>query len=119
MSNRTYVCLDCRTAKRADAAYGAVTDYRCTQCQKSLVELPWRRRIPKRDDDREWDKLAALVAELEQERLPRLHARGMIEIAKIDQKIAALEAQNKAKGKVERLRYLRFRRRQVQRAYDF
>ena len=76
MSNRNYICFECRTAKRADAAYGLKTDYRCSSCQGELCELPWRWRIPKKTDDTGWKKLKKMMSELEAEWLPRRAEEG-------------------------------------------
>jgi len=118
MSNRTYICLDCRTAKRAIAAYWRKTDFRCPQCQKPLAELPWRRRIPKKDDDRGWKELERIVFQMQRDILPRLHAMGTVEVEKIDRKIASLKMQRDSTRQKQRLRFLRFRRRQIQKEYD-
>jgi len=74
MSKRTYICLECRTTKRAEAAYGLDTDFRCSQCQRSLFELPWQWRIPKKTDDAGWKKLRKVVSEIENDRLSRRRA---------------------------------------------
>src|SRR6266699_2818520 len=57
MSNRTFVCLDCRTSHRAAAVYGKPHNLRCASCKLGLTELPWERRIPKKHDDRGWKDL--------------------------------------------------------------
>jgi hypothetical protein len=57
MSNRTYVCLKCKTSRRAVAAYGKPHGLRCVKCSAGLAELPWERRIPAKDDDEGWQNL--------------------------------------------------------------
>src|SRR6185369_174861 len=64
MSNRTFVCLDCRISRRAVAVYGKPHDLRCTSCKLGLMELPWERRIPKKDDDRGWKDLRVYLLRL-------------------------------------------------------
>jgi len=64
MSNRTYVCLDCRTSRRAVSAYGQQHDLRCSSCKHGLTELPWKRRIPVKDDDKGWRDLRIYLLHL-------------------------------------------------------
>jgi len=52
MSSRTYICIDCRFSKRAEANYGLNTDFRCPTCHNELWELEWKWRIPKKNDDK-------------------------------------------------------------------
>lgn len=61
MSNRTYICLDCRTARRAEAAGWAATNLRCASCGQSLWELSSRWRIARKSDDQAWNELREIV----------------------------------------------------------
>jgi hypothetical protein len=95
MSNRTYVCLDCKTSRRAEAAYGLVHNFRCSVCSQSLFELPWRRRIPSKDDGQGWKELSALIVRLEMNWIPRRTALGKAEIEKIDGALRAAKSEEK------------------------
>ena len=118
MSKRTYICLECRTARRADAAYGLNTDFRCSQCQASLFELPWRWRIPKKTDDSEWKKLRRMVTDIERDWLPRRNARGEAIRAKLDAQIKATFRRKDSEAKDSKLKYLRWKRIEIEKGYS-
>ena len=62
MSNRTYICVACRTAARRQARYGVnVVSVRCPECQTEMWSLCWRWRIPRKTDDSGWRELAEKV----------------------------------------------------------
>lgn len=64
MSNRTYICVACRTSARREARYGVNFDsVRCPECQSEMWSLCWRWRIPQKSDDKGWRDLAAKVAD--------------------------------------------------------
>lgn len=65
MSNRTYVCLECKTARRAVAAYALTHSLRCPSCSKSMIQLPWKRRIPSKSSDDEWEELRMYLVRLD------------------------------------------------------
>ena len=117
MSNRTYVCLDCRTAKRAPAAYGRNTEYRCSQCRGPLHELPWRWRIPKKRSNAEWKQLGEMVIEAEAVRLPRREAEAKALLQKLDKQITAISNQRDSDSKEKKLRYLRWKRQDTAKKY--
>jgi len=117
MSNRNYVCFECRTSKRADATYGLNTGYRCSQCQGKLHELPWRWRIPKRTDDTEWNKLRKMYAELENSWLPRKASEGLKKLAEIDAKIDAISKSKNIEDKEDRIKFLQWKRREIEKKY--
>ena len=117
MSKRTYICLDCRTAKRAEAAYGRNTDFRCSQCQGPVFELPWRWRIPKKTDDAGWKELRNFVSEIERDWLPRRNARGKALLAKLDAQIEATSRRKDSQTKESKLKYLRWKRREIEEGY--
>ena len=60
MSNRTYVCFDCRTTDRASA--DRITR-NCRQCRKAAAQVHYKFRIPKRNDDKGWADLESRVRE--------------------------------------------------------
>jgi len=62
MSNRTYICTDCRTARRAPSTGGLQTSLRCRFCSGPLWELSHRWRIPKSTDVKAWKELREMVA---------------------------------------------------------
>ena len=117
MSNRTYICLDCRTAKRAEAAYGLNTDYRCSQCRGRLHELPWRWRIPKKSNNSEWKKLREMVLEIESDWIPRRAGMGQKKLEKIDSQIEAVSRQRESESKEKKIKYLRWKRRDIEKRY--
>jgi hypothetical protein len=76
MSNRTYICVECRSARRAGAAYGLVTPLRCAGCGASLWELSHKWRIPRKSDIEGWDELKRIVNKEEPARLRYLNVPG-------------------------------------------
>lgn len=117
MSKRTYICFECRTSKRADAAHGLNTKYRCSQCQGNLCELPWQWRIPKQSDDTEWKKLNKMYIELEHSWLPRKKNEGKSQLQKIDKKIEAVSKQINSEEKEIKIKYLKWKRNEIEAKY--
>ena len=72
MSNRTYICVECRTSKRAEAAGGLETPLRCSSCGGGLWELSHKWRIPKKTDDKAWHELKAIVTDAKPVRKERV-----------------------------------------------
>jgi hypothetical protein len=95
MSNRTYVCLDCRIARRAEAALGLITDLRCASCSKPLDELGWTRRIPKKDDTKGWRDLRAHLAAEKAQWEPRRTELGMQRVRKLERLIESSKGASK------------------------
>src|SRR6218665_2938024 len=93
MSARTYVCVPCRWARRAEAAYGLVKHLRCPSCRGALWELSKRWRIPPKRDDQGWKELAVKVERDSADWLIRRKSLGEAKIAGIDMKIASLANQ--------------------------
>lgn len=63
MSNRTYICVACRTTARRQARYGVnAVSVRCPECQTEMWSLCWRWRIPRKTDDFGWRELAEKVS---------------------------------------------------------
>jgi hypothetical protein len=58
MSNRTYVCFDCRTTERIPT--GRITK-RCRFCRKAAEHVYQKFKIPRRNDDKGWQELKAKV----------------------------------------------------------
>lgn len=58
MSNRTFVCFDCRTTERVDTAR---VSRKCRKCRQPAEYVHYKFRIPKKDDEKGWDSLMARV----------------------------------------------------------
>jgi hypothetical protein len=58
LSNSTYVCLDCRTSARR---WNFQKPPVCPDCQKPMVCVGKRWRIPKKDSDGSWRLLRAKI----------------------------------------------------------
>ena len=117
MSNRTYICADCRTAKRAEAAGGLNTDLRCSSCGGELWELSHRWRIPKKTDKKAWAELAEIVAQSRPQRDAFIKRRGEDKLAKIDRQVEAFSARKPSGQRDEILKDLAHEREQVLRKY--
>ncbi|MFD0894056.1 hypothetical protein KBB96_03055 [Luteolibacter ambystomatis] len=113
MSSRTYICVSCRWARRAEAAFGLVTELRCPLCQGGLWELSRRWRIPRKTDDDGWRELAVKVERDAAEWLPRRQLMGIAKLARLDEQISALEKQAASKGRNIRLKRLHRERAEV------
>lgn len=98
MSNRTYICTACRTAKRAEAAFWQATPYRCHLCRGPLWELSRRWRIPAKGNDKEWQELARMVAAEAPLREKCLLDRAQAKLKAIDSRITTLSSQKQQKG---------------------
>jgi hypothetical protein len=117
MSKRTYVCIECRATKRAEAAYGVNTDNRCPQCQKAMIELPWEWRIPKVNNDIEWEKLRIMLFKIESAWRPRQRALSKEKLDKIDKQIEQISKQRDSEKKEEKLKKLLWQKREIERKY--
>ena len=117
MSNRTYICLPCRTSRRAEAAYGLKTELRCAQCGDSLWELEWRWRIPQKNDDKGWRELEEKVARDAAEWLPRRAALGAEKLAELDRKIENVRLSRPSESRDRRLKKLIAERSTTKRKY--
>ena len=113
MSNRTYICVECRTAKRAEAAGGLKTDLRCSSCGGPLWELSHRWRIPKKADKKGWEELAEIVAQSRPARDAFIKARGKSKLAEIDRQIEAFSARKPSEQREKILKDLAHERSQV------
>ena len=111
MSNRTFVCLDCRTSRREAAQGGLNHAIRCQSCGKPLRELGWRWRIPKRNNDAGWKLLERKVQRDADTWLPKRHQLGQLILEKIDREIASIARQRNSSEKNRRLRKLLHERR--------
>ena len=117
MSNRTYICVECRTAKRAEATGGLKTDLRCSSCGGSLWELSHRWRIPKKTDKKGWEELAGIVAQSRPARDAFIKRRGESKLAEIDRKIESFSARKPSEQREKILKDLSHERSQVLRQY--
>jgi len=117
MSSRTYICLTCRWARRAEAAYGLKTGLRCRVCHESLWELDSCWRIPSKTDDNGWKDLSAKVARDADVFIPRRHRMGITRIANLDQQITALQNRPETERNTARLKKLHRERRETIKRY--
>ncbi len=117
MSKRTYICIDCRTSKRADAEYGLNTDYRCPECKNSLIELPWQWRIPKVKDDEGWKELRGKLLKVEANWIPRRNAIAKKKLQKLDRQIEQLSHQKETETGTRKLKRLRWQRTEIVKKY--
>jgi hypothetical protein len=97
MANRTYICVDCRIAKRAEAAGGLATPLRCHACGSPLIELSATRETPKKTDDKAWQHLKEVVPAEHAFRKYRTEKRmtkiGADRLTEIDWQIGIISAQ--------------------------
>lgn len=107
MSARTYVCLHCRWSRRAEAAYGLNTNFRCPTCGGSLWELEWRWRIPRKTNDKGWKELEMKVSRDAAVIVPWRRRTAAAKIAKLDSQIANVERQRESVQKIAKLKKLR------------
>ena len=98
MSNRTYICTACRTARRAEAWHGMPSPLRCPLCRGSLWELSRKWRIPAKTNDKGWRELERIVAEQTPLRAAALRERGHRLLRQLDDKLGKLKTQN-SKGR--------------------
>ena len=106
MSARTYICVACRRSRRAEAAHGLITSLRCPTCNGSLWELEWRWRIPRKTDDDGWKELAAKVSRDAAVLVPARRRSGAVKVAKLNERIAAVEKQRDSEKKTAKLKQL-------------
>lgn len=118
MSNRTYICTQCRTARRAEAAGWLKTELRCASCTGPLWELSHRWRIPRKTDAKGWAELAEIVASSGPAREAFIKRRGEELLAKIDREIAAFSARKSSGQREAILKDLQHKRDEVLRKYS-
>ena len=113
MSSRSYVCVPCRTSRRAEAAGGRKTELRCSVCGGPLWELEWRWRIPPKRDDKGWRELGEKIARDSAEWLPRREQIGRELLEELDRRIANITRQKDTPAKAARLKKLDHERQQA------
>ena len=62
-ANSTYVCVTCRIAQKS-VGYGGRFSYTpttCRRCHGDMVSIGKNRRVPKKDDDKGWQKIKEIV----------------------------------------------------------
>lgn len=117
MSNRTYICTQCRTARRAEAAGWLKTDLRCASCTGPLWELSHRWRIPRKADTKGWAELAEIVASSAPARESFIKRRDKELLSKLDRKMAAFSARKPSSRRDAILKDLQHERDEVLRKY--
>ena len=113
MSKRSYVCVACRTTRRAEATGGRRTELRCSSCSGPLWELEWRWRIPPRRDEKGWKELGEKIARDSAEWLPRREKLGRELVEELDRRIANITRQKDSAVKIARLKKLHHERQQA------
>ena len=113
MSKRSYVCVPCRTSRRAEAAGGRKTELRCSACGGQLWELEWRWRIPPKRDDKGWKSLGEKIARDSAKWLPRRGEIGRELVADLDRRIATVSLEKDSPAKASRLKKLQHKRQQA------
>lgn len=119
MSCRTFICIPCRTSRRAEAAYGLNTELRCSKCRGHLWELEWRWRIPRKNDDDGWRKLELKVAQDARELIPKRQKIGTKLLTEIDQQIQNMEKLKSSEKREPRLKQLLAKRRKTEKSYAY
>jgi tRNA G26 N,N-dimethylase Trm1 len=118
MSNRTFVCVDCRTAKRAEAAYGLSTDNRCPGCQQEMRELSQKWRIPKRGKKDEWEIIRKMLEHQDAEWPHRRKQIGQAKLEKIDKELVILSGYFKTPQVEDKIKKVEFQRKQILKTYS-
>jgi hypothetical protein len=116
-NNRTYICTDCRTARRAPVSNGLRTSLRCRSCGGALWELSRKWRIPKANDLKAWEDLAALVARDRPVRETRIRQWCERLLSEMDRKIGIYSLRKPSARRDETLRVLARRRTHLLRLY--
>ena len=112
MSNRTYICTRCRSARRAEAAGGLQTELRCASCGGPLWELGPRWHIPRKTDAKGWAERNRPARE------SFLQRRGLDLLGKIDREIAAFSARKPSSQREAILKDLQHERNEALRNYS-
>lgn len=117
MSNRTYICIECRTARRAEAAGWLATSLRCASCGGSLWELSHKWRIPKKNDEKGWQSLRDTILSEAPTREQYLQRRGTELIEQIDKRITAAENRQSSPDNDAKLKRLRNEKQMIEERY--
>jgi hypothetical protein len=113
MSNRTYICTGCRTAKRAVASGCVENPMRCSACGGPLWELSQKCEIPRKSDAKGWLALTDAVLR-EQPIREALHLKhGTSLLKELDRRIGNLEKQKPSEQRDRKLKKLQRDRREV------
>ena len=114
MSNRTYVCIPCRTAARAPSSFGKKTDYRCRLCQGEVYEVSHKWRIPKQNDDKQWAILHKKVVE-DQNFYREYHRKNALQqLEQVDRQLETVTRQKKdTEAKLNKLQMLRAKKQRI------
>lgn len=106
MSNRTYICTNCRTARRG--AYGAwlPTAVRCRICSGPLWELSARWRIPKISDLKAWKELREMVDRQRPCRDRYIRSCGEYRLREIDRQLKHFSGRKPSKKRDDALKDL-------------
>jgi hypothetical protein len=118
MSNRTYICTNCRTARRARVSNGLRTSLKCRSCGGALWELSQKWRIPKVGNRKAWEDLAARIARDRPLREARIRQWGERLISDLDRKIEIYAMRKPSTRREEALLVLTRRRTHLRRTFS-
>lgn len=99
MSNRTYVCFECRTTERVPVERITRT---CRRCRRQAEHVYYKFAIPRRDDDAGWQELQGKVRALNRQTKSNMLSRLRQERAKLQRLLA--EAPQGGQGRLRSLR---------------
>ena len=117
MSNRTYICTECRTTRRGSYGAWLPTVFRCRNCSGPLWELSARWRIPKSTDVKGWNELLEMVARQRPCREKILRCQGQHHLREIDRRVAHYSVRKPSKKRDDALEDLEKQRTRVMRCY--
>ena len=117
MWNRTYICIDCKTARRAETSTAKPRPLRCRLCGGPLCELSHRWRIPRKTDEKAWLLLQAQARELLPRQTARFHTKGMEALDKVDVRIGLVSKREPSAEREKLLERLEKERQQIAKDY--
>lgn len=104
MTNRTWVCFDCRLAQRhptkrhvaavPSCVIGGIGDgeIRCTKCQQPCRYIGPRFEVPSKRAVKSWNRLREEINQLRSQQRDYLHRRGVRTKHKLERQLADLRA---------------------------
>lgn len=105
MSNRTYVCFECRTTERVPLSRITRT---CRKCRRQAEHVYYKFKIPPRRDDASWQELQRKVRALNRQVRSNMLSRLRQESAKLQRLVVEVPT-----SKQDRIRSLRFKLKSV------
>lgn len=105
MGTAAWVCFECRTAVRRNAAFAG--DVPCPSCGKLSSYLGYKIPVPPKDKQREWSALRDQLAKERMQRELAADAAAVRSRHDLEQEIARLEAMPAKEGRSKAVRLLR------------